>query len=65
MQVSSHHRRPRSRGGDESHKNISIVKDSQHNAWHLLFENKTPQQIADFINAVWLDPDFKFQVIKR
>ncbi len=60
-----HHRKPRSRGGSEEDSNISIVDERQHKAWHLLFRNMTPSQIADKINGHYLDPEFKFTVVRR
>jgi hypothetical protein len=60
-----HHRKPRSRGGSEESFNISIIEERQHKAWHLLFRNMTPSQIADKINGIFLDTDFKFKVVRR
>ena len=60
MHASRHHRRPSSRGGKTTPRNISIVDEKQHQSWHTLFANAEPQAIADYINAVWLDPDFHF-----
>jgi hypothetical protein len=60
-----HHRKPRSIGGSEEGFNISIIEERQHKAWHLLFRNMTPQQIADKINGIFLDTDFKLKVVKR
>ena len=60
--MEKHHRLPRSLGGGKSISNISVVKQTEHRAWHTLFGNKTPEEIASIINAVWLDPDFYFIV---
>lgn len=60
-----HHRKPRSLGGSEADFNISVVDERQHKAWHLLFKNMTPQQIADKINGIYLDTEFKFIVVRR
>lgn len=57
---SKHHRKPRSIGGTNDSKNISMVNEKMHNAWHTLFKNKTPCEIAILINKYWLDPDFTF-----
>lgn len=59
-----HHRKPRSLGGDSSDRNMSHVSVSKHQAWHNLFKNFNPDQIANYINTVWLDPDF-ILVVKR
>lgn len=60
-----HHRKPRSLGGNNSERNISKVNRDKHDAWHLLFRNYNPHQIATIINNVWLDPDYKFVVEKE
>lgn len=57
-----HHRKPRSLGGNNGDRNMSQVNAVQHQAWHILFRNRDPFEIAAIINAVWLDPDFKFEV---
>lgn len=53
-----HHRRPQSLGGTNDKRNISLVKQHHHEAWHLLFENMEPDQIAMVINQVFIDPDY-------
>ncbi len=59
-----HHRKPRSIGGGKEKENISILPRKHHEAWHLLFQNWTAEQIAKEINAHYLDPEFKF-ILKR
>jgi len=58
--ASHHHRRPKSRGGTTCPANISWVDARKHQAWHMLFENHGPEEIARHINEVWLDPDWEF-----
>ena len=53
-----HHRKPKSHGGKGHKRNISIVPEDQHKAWHLLFGNLTPLEIALVINERWLDADW-------
>ena len=60
-----HHRKPRSLGGKNDDRNMAHVSVSRHMAWHQLFRNYTPQEIADVINETWLDPDFYFSVKQR
>lgn len=60
-----HHRKPKSRGGGNNEENISIVPPKKHQAWHRLFQNLSPQEIAAIINDCWLDPDFYFVTIPR
>ncbi len=57
---SLHHKRPRSKGGDSRDSNISNVSLVKHQAWHTLFDNCEPADIADYINNVWIDPRYKF-----
>jgi len=63
--MSKHHRRPRSLNGDNSSENISVVPENLHNAWHLLFVNDSPEIIAARINNIWIDPEYKFIVVKN
>lgn len=52
-----HHRLPKSRGGDNSSRNLSIVPRHLHRYYHALFENKTSDEIAEVLNTVWLSED--------
>jgi hypothetical protein len=63
--MSYHHRKPRSRGGSDGCWNISNVKSKEHKACHTMFANMMPHDIASKINEVWLDPHYKFIVVKR
>jgi len=65
LDMSEHHRRPRSLEGKTVPKNISVVSVKKHQAWHLLFRNHPPNIIAEIINKVWLDPDFEMVVVRR
>jgi hypothetical protein len=62
---STHHRKPRSLGGDDNPRNLSIVQRKMHEAWHLMFQNYEPQRIANIINESWIDPDFELVVRRR
>lgn len=62
---SIHHRKPRSLNGASTPENLSIVEESEHRAWHTLFQNYTPQKIAKIINQKWLDPEYEFIVVRR
>lgn len=59
----THHRKPRSLGGDDSPRNLSNVLRVEHEAWHVLFANWSPAQIARTINTYWLDHDFKMVAV--
>ena len=63
-QPTKHHRRPRSIGGTSSSKNISIVPDNKHRAWHLLFGNMEPVEIVREINKFWIDYRFRLKAEK-
>lgn len=60
-----HHRRPKSLGGDYSDRNISVVPPKYHRAWHLLFGNDSPQEIAKKITEIWIDPDYYVIAVPR
>lgn len=64
-QKTVHHRRPRSKGGMDTPANLSMVKRKFHEAYHLLFADKDPHQIAELLNDIWIDPYWKLIVIKR
>lgn len=54
-----HHRKPRFWGGKRNQRNISIVPEHKHRAWHLLFGVQTPEEIAETINETWLDHEWE------
>ena len=64
MWQSTHHRKPVSRGGKTIPENLSVVPVVKHRAWHTLFGNMNPMEIADEINKYWLDPSYEFIVRK-
>ena len=63
--TTTHHRKPRSLGGTSECRNIVELIQSHHEAWHTLFQNWTPEQIAFAINSYYLDPDYYFVVRKK
>ena len=63
--TSRHHRKPVSLGGATNDRNISIISNKKHEAYHLLFENDTPYQIALKLNLIYGDPDYEFVVVRR
>lgn len=62
--LTRHHRKPRSIGGTSEPRNISKIPAKKHASWHILFKNLTAEQIAEEINAFYLDPDF-FVIVQR
>jgi len=60
-----HHRLPRSLQGDNSRENISIVSIVKHRAYHALFSNGTPYDIANILNKLWIPKDYELVVRRR
>lgn len=52
--VERHHRVPRSRGGSDHTSNISIVRATEHRAFHHLFGNMTAPEIAAMLTDTWI-----------
>lgn len=63
--MDKHHRLPRSKGGNGTPDNISVVPIHEHRAWHRLFGNKTPQEIARIISDVWIESKFYMIIVSR
>lgn len=61
----THHRLPRSRKGTNDPRNLSRVKRELHIAYHKLFGNGTPHDIARILNKIWIDPDFHLVVTEK
>lgn len=64
-EMSRHHRKPRSTGGTDDAENISVITRTQHEAWHTLFANYSPERIAEIINTIFLDPAFEFVAVRK
>ena len=67
---SKHHKCPSSRAKeatvDVNHpNNIVLVESNKHRAFHLLFSNKLPHEIAQILNDTWIQTDVKFVVVKQ
>jgi hypothetical protein len=60
-----HHRLPTSRKGKSTPENISIVSKRLHQAYHQLFQNKSPEEIARDLTSTWIDPDYYMVAIPR
>ena len=51
-----HHIRPTSRGGTDDDENIAIVPNKKHELYHVLFSNRTPEEIiAHLVAEYWND----------
>ena len=58
MRKSKHHLFPKSRCREfnlnaDDQRNIIYLTTKEHEAWHLLFNNKTPEEIVFYIIANW------------
>jgi hypothetical protein len=65
VHTTKHHRKPRSLGGQTTDRNISMLEQKKHEAWHTLFQNYQPHEIAYLINLHYLDPDFYFICVEK
>ena len=57
--MSRHHRKCRSNGGRTTSRNVIVIKDNVHRAYHTLFGNMTPPEIANALNRIFIDPDYR------
>ena len=64
-QPTKHHRLPRSRGGTNDPKNISIVRRDKHELYHKFFGNMNTHEIAVMLNEIWIDVNFILKVERR
>jgi hypothetical protein len=51
--LSKHHIIPRSRGGSSLDDNIALVSIREHQEYHTLFSNRTPQEIVQYLNTTF------------
>jgi len=65
QEMSRHHRKMKCHGGKTSRRNVIKIKDNLHRAWHVLFGNMLPADIARLITTIYLDPDYEFICVKR
>jgi hypothetical protein len=57
--MTRHHRKPKSLGGGMDNRNIALLPNKKHEAWHFLFSNLPPERIVQLINSQFLDPDYQ------
>jgi hypothetical protein len=60
-----HHRLPSSRGGTNHPSNISMVKRTEHQAFHHLFGNMVASEVASMMTDTWIDSEYYFVAIPR
>lgn len=70
VHMDRHHRRPQSlflpgETGKDDPKNISIVPVELHRAYHRLFRNFEPKQVAEILTRDWIDSDWVLIAQKR
>lgn len=51
-ETNRHHLRPRSRGGNNSPSNILRFDENRHEAWHLIFGNKTLDEVIELLQRL-------------
>lgn len=64
VQLTKHHRCPKSLFGSDSKENISFVTHKKHRAFHALFINPdgtcmNVEQIVHELNTYWTDPAYE------
>lgn len=62
---SRHHRKLKSHGGSDFPPNTIRVPHKAHEAYHILFTDKTPQQIVADLNDIWLPLEYKVILVPR
>ncbi len=62
--LSKHHRHMRSHAGKFPKNNLVTVRQDHHEAFHLLFLNAYPWEIADILNKKWISPDYTLVCVK-
>jgi hypothetical protein len=60
-----HHRLARSKGGKNNPENISVVPINEHRAYHQLFRNHLPKEVAAILTEKWIDPAYYLVAIPR
>jgi len=62
-----HHRKGQRYGGTNSYPpgNLVTVPIKEHEAFHTLFKDPTPTNIAEQLNETWLDPEWMMIPIQK
>ena len=58
-EITKHHIIPKSRGSRKSRRNIAMVPYGTHQAYHELFENRTPIEIVQYLNKTFWNGRYK------
>ena len=65
MNWTVHHRKEKSRGGDNSQRNTALVPQSRHVAWHILKGTMPLEKLCFYINTFLIDPDYEIQLVQK
>jgi len=57
-----HHIIPKSRKGTSKLENICYVPRREHEKYHSLFENKTPEEIVDYLNRDFWKENYEIKI---
>lgn len=66
-----HHRHPVSQKGSylgkniHEERNISLLRPEYHRAYHLIFGNLLPEEVAALLTEVYISPDYYMVAIPR
>lgn len=60
-----HHRKCRSHGKSEHPENVVLVRKDEHRAFHLLFADMRPHEVAARLSALWIDPEWVLVAQRR
>lgn len=63
--MTKHHRKMKSHNGTDDPRNIYVVCEKKHQAFHTLFGNMNAEEIARELSAHWIDPAYYLECHKR
>jgi hypothetical protein len=63
--LTRHHRLPRVHGGGDEPRNISWIPQGKHRAFHTIFGVMSPEEIAQVLTELYIDPDWQMIAIKK
>lgn len=60
-----HHRHPRGRNGSNAEHNKIRVLRSLHEAYHRLFADMMPHEVAKTLNDTWISVEWELVAVRR
>jgi 5-methylcytosine-specific restriction endonuclease McrA len=60
--MTKHHITPKSRGGSSELENIAMINSREHNVYHQLFDNKTPEEIVYYLNSKFWNDNYVIEI---